>query len=300
MDLRLLANFCAVAEQENLTRAARRVRLSQPALSVQMRTLEKTVGVPLLRKAGRNIELTDAGRVFAKEAQAILQRAERAAEEARRVGRAGRVTLRVGYVPTIEYTVLPHLMPLLPTVLPGVRPSFRIMRTAEMADALRAGETDVCFLRLPADLRGLKHKQISTEGYVVMLPSRHALASRKEIEVSTLSGIPYIFFERSVQPSLYDTVLNLFHDNDAELNVACEADNILSVSNLVASGGGISVHREYVAQMRWPGIRYRPLLPTPPRSKIAIAYQEARASDATLKFVHAVLDVVAATKPSAS
>jgi LysR family hca operon transcriptional activator len=114
-------------------------------------------------------------------------------EQTRQVAGNANMLLTIGHVPTAEFQIFPKIAPLLRRKLPQVRPSFRIMRTAQLADAVRSGEVDVSFLRLPADLRGLKYTTVSDEGYAHMLPHKHRLARKKNVKIKSLSGEPHIF-----------------------------------------------------------------------------------------------------------
>src|SRR3989442_10024051 len=121
MDLRHLLYFIGVAEQENVSRAALKLHVSQPALSRQIRDLEGELGFPLFERSAKSVRLTDAGRAFLDEARAVLQRADDAVKAARTIALGGRGELHVGYAPSLTARILPATLRAFQAGLPGVR-----------------------------------------------------------------------------------------------------------------------------------------------------------------------------------
>src|ERR1700748_3072488 len=110
MELRHLRYFVAVAEEENVTRAAARLHVSQPALSRQIHDLEDEMKLPLLERSAKSVRLTEAGRVFLQEARAVLQRADEAVKKARSVAGGMQGEIRVGYAPSLTVEILPRAL----------------------------------------------------------------------------------------------------------------------------------------------------------------------------------------------
>src|SRR5579871_5584462 len=152
MELRHLRYFVAVAEELNFTRAAARLGTAQPSLSQQIIQLEKHVGTSLLARTKRKVRLTPAGRVFFREAQDILARAERARTLAADAGRGRARELSIGMMPAAETTILPKLMPLLARKLPTIRIALHSLGSySDHLTQLRSHAIDLAFLWGPLD-----------------------------------------------------------------------------------------------------------------------------------------------------
>src|SRR6059058_3584351 len=154
MELRHLRYFIGVAEEENVSRAALKLHVSQPALSRQIRDLEDELGFLLLERSAKSVRLTEAGRAFLTEARAVLQRAEDAVKAARTIATGGG-ELHVGYAPSLTARILPPALRAFQAELPNVRVKLHDFSTEEMLAGLREGKLQVAFVvRLtPALLR---------------------------------------------------------------------------------------------------------------------------------------------------
>src|SRR6266850_6633112 len=137
MELRHLRYFIGVAETENVSRAALKLHVSQPALSRQIRDLEDELGFLLLERTGRSVRLTESGRTFLIEARAVLQRAEDAVKAARAVAIGGRAELHIGYAPSLTARILPPALRAFQAELPNVRVKLHDLSTEEMPAGLR-------------------------------------------------------------------------------------------------------------------------------------------------------------------
>src|SRR5580765_6903149 len=121
MELRHLRYFIEVAEEENVSRAALKLHVSQPALSRQVRDLEEELGFPLLERSAKSVRLTEAGRMFLSEARAVLQRADEAVKAARTIAGGGSGELHVGYAPSLTARILPATLRAFQAEAPTVR-----------------------------------------------------------------------------------------------------------------------------------------------------------------------------------
>ena len=162
MELRHLRYFVVVAETENVSRAALKLHVSQPALSRQVRDLEEELGFPLLERRAKSVHLTAAGRVFLNEAQAVLQRAAEAVNAARAVATGKQGKLHVGYAPSLTVEILPQALRKFQEQMPGVRVMLHDLSTQEMLDALRHDCLDLALLVRPPKpaLRGLRFEEL--------------------------------------------------------------------------------------------------------------------------------------------
>src|SRR5262249_54528104 len=162
MELRHLRYFIGVAEEENVSRAALKLHVSQPALSRQVRDLEDELGFPLLERSAKSVRLTEAGRAFLVEARAVLQRAEEAVKAARAIATGGSGELHVGYAPTLTARILPATLRAFQTQLPNVRVRLHDLSTEEMLAGLRESTLQIAFIvqLSPAMLRGLHFEEL--------------------------------------------------------------------------------------------------------------------------------------------
>ncbi len=224
MELRHLRYFIAVAELENVSRAALKLHVSQPALSRQVRDLEDELGVALLERRAKSVRLTDAGRVFLTEARAVLQRAEAAVKAARQAVTGGE--LHVGYAPSVTARILP---PALRAFRAG-RVKLHDLSTEEMLAGLREGKLDVALMvrPTPAMLRGLRFEPLARDEYRVAVAPNHSLAKKKSVTMPEISREPLIGFSRREYPEYHAGLAGMF----SKLRIAEEHD---SVTGLIAA-----------------------------------------------------------------
>ena len=192
MELRHLRYFLAVAEEENITRAALRLHLSQPPLSRQIRDLEEELGVALLHRDAKSVRLTEAGRMFADEARAVLQRAEEAVRAVRLLGSGGRKQLHIGYAPSLTVEILPAALRAFEQGSPGTRVALHDLSTAEMIQGLRDGSLDIALLVRPGrgGLGGLRWRELRRYPVCVAAPAGHPFTS------GPAPGLRQVFAER--------------------------------------------------------------------------------------------------------
>jgi len=189
MELRHLRYFVAVAEAGSLTVAAeKKLHTAQPSLSRQIRDLENEVGVQLMTRNARGIELTAAGRAFLDRARLALIQVDSAGEAARRAAKPSKPTFAIGFLTGHEIEWLPEAMRILRDELPNIDVTVSSQYYRDLADALMRGKLDVAFLRREAKTAGLIYRVVTREPLVVILPSDHRLASREIIDPKEIAG----------------------------------------------------------------------------------------------------------------
>jgi LysR family hca operon transcriptional activator len=301
VELRHLRYFVAVAEELNFTRAAARLYTSQPSLSQQIRQLEAAVGVPLLDRSRHHVALTNAGRIFLREAKDILGRLEHAGRLAKQAadGRAG--DLSVGTFPAADVRILPALRPLVATRLPHLRLILHSKYALEPVTGLRTGALDVAFLRGPLDEDGLEAIELLREQIVVMLPAHHAVARRKRIPVALLHDLPCITMNRALAPALHDAIASLYRQARIRMHAVSSADNVLGHLQLVQEGLGFALLPDSMGSLLPPGVVVKPLDCTPvPSVSIVIAWKAGNASPLVRAFVDLVRQSVEVRLPSST
>lgn len=273
MELRHLRYFVAVAEELHFRRAAERLHMSQPPLSLQIRALEKELGVSLLHRDRRGVALTDAGSAFLPEARAVLRSAEHAALTAQRVASGEQGALSVGFVGSTMYGRVPQLLRRFREERPDVQIRLRELRPAEQMEALRARDIDIGFLRPPMHADDVTVHMLFEESMVVALPSEHRLAARRRIAVRDLSDESIITLAPGDAPGVAAAIETLLADAGVAPHVVQEATELPTAIGLVAAGFGVSFVPESLTALQRPGVVYRPLTGRARKARFAIAHR---------------------------
>jgi DNA-binding transcriptional LysR family regulator len=275
MELRHLRYFIAVAEEGHITRAAERLGMQQPPLSQQIRALEQELGVQLLRRKPRGVELTDAGRAMLDDARAILAHIDHAFATTRRTARGEQGRIAVGFTSSAPF----H--PFVPRVIRAFRESYPLVSltldesgTTELIDDLVHERVDAAFIRTPvADPVGLTINPLLDEAMLVALPSTHNLASiETALPLAALAAETFIVYSRRNGPGLYDAIFAACHAAGFSPLIGQEAPRIVSTLNLVAAGLGIAIVPASLQRMQMDGVVYRRLEGTAqPRAPLLLA-----------------------------
>jgi DNA-binding transcriptional LysR family regulator len=243
MELRHLRYFCAVADEQSFTLAARRLHVSQSGVSGQVRDLENELGVSLLRRNQRSVSLTPEGAVFLREARDILERADRAMETVVRASQGHYGKLTIGLCGPATAPFLPRLIREFRRQEPGVRLSLKDLDPAQQPEALVNREIDVGFTRgLPTALRGvLRSEVLFREALVAALPRGHVRANAESISLSELAEDNFVLYARENAPELFDSVVGLCKRARFSPRIVDSPRVWQSVLTMIEAGEGISV-----------------------------------------------------------
>ncbi|MCX5466619.1 LysR substrate-binding domain-containing protein [Acinetobacter nematophilus] len=246
MELRHLRYFVAVAEELNFTKAAQRMFTVQPSLSQQIKDLEHEVGVQLLIRSNRKVELTEEGRAFLKQALLSLEHAERAIYEARQVANMHKDQLKIGFVPVAEMKVFPYIMPNIRAHFPKLKIDFQSLTDHEQFIALKKGEIDIAFTRYTEDCEEFEHVQIFQEPLALIIPKSSSLADQRHISIKAFDQQDFVISDEAASPQLYKIIQAFFRQSKLAINVVQKSTNILLNVNLVGMGVGWSLVPAYV------------------------------------------------------
>jgi DNA-binding transcriptional LysR family regulator len=227
LELRHLRYFIAVAEELNFSRAARRLRMAQPPLSVAIRQLEREVGARLFVRTSREVKLTEAGEAFLVGARRTLAEAEAAVAAAGRAAAGETGMLRLGYSWSARFEILPALGQAFAEKSPDVTVVAEELWNARMPDALRSGSIDVAIAIRPEIVGELSYAPVRRERIVVLLPVGHAFAAEGSIELAVLSDEEFTIFPRDLAPRLYDFEVGICHTAGFEPRHADESFHTL-------------------------------------------------------------------------
>ena len=256
MDLRRLRYFVAVAEELHFGRAAQRLNISQPPLSVQIRTLEREIGAPLLIRTQRRVELTEAGRVLLEEARRLLGQAEAAVIHVRRAaeGTVGRLT--VGFVSTVDYSILPPLVRRFRQKYPGITLKLLELTGDRQQALLQSGELDLGLSILPSPASDLTMRPVFREPLIAAVPASHPLAARRRAALRSLAAEPFIQFPRELAPGLYDLAIAACQKAGFTPNLSQEAIQMQTILGLVAAGLGVAVVPRCMSKLQRADVHY--------------------------------------------
>jgi DNA-binding transcriptional LysR family regulator len=276
MDLRHLRNFIGVAEEQNVTRAAARLHLTQPALSRQIRALEDELGLALFAHGARSVRLTEAGRVFLTEARGILLRAEEAIRAAKAVASGERGELQVGYAPSLTVELLPHTLRCFQEANPGVRVQLHDLSTQEMLRGLRENKLHAALLiQLSAKVMAdLAFEKLHHYAVCVALSPAHPLARARKIGLPQLARERLIAFTLADYPEYHAWLADLFASQDQPPPIAEEHDSATSLIASIEAGRGIALVQEAFTCFAGPRVKIRPLVPAPPPLVIGLAFRQ--------------------------
>ena len=262
MELRHLRYFRAVGEELHFGRAAERLHIAQPPLSQQIRQLEHELGVTLLARTTRSVELTPAGRTYLQRTVAILDAVDAAGDEARRIDAGVQGHLAIGCVGSATYSLLPQLVRALGESLPDVEVSVRgEMLAPEQIEALRTGAIDLALLRPPVDQDGIVSRTVRRDRLLVALPADHRLAGRTKLTVPDLRNEDFIVHAGHGRSVMNNLVATLCADAGFSPRVRQEASETSTLITLVAAGLGLAIVPAPTAALDIAGVRYLPLGP---------------------------------------
>jgi DNA-binding transcriptional LysR family regulator len=260
VELRHLRYFVAVAEERHFGRAATRLHMAQPPLSQQIRRLEAELGVRLLRRTTRRVELTPAGATYLGRAREVLAAVDSATVEAQRVDAGLEGRLVVGCVGSATYSLLPSLARMLRDQLPAVDFSFRgEMLVPDQVGALLRGDIDLALLRPPVDAHGVVLTTLRRERLIVALPDGHRLAERKRLRVTDLRDEDFIVHPGRGRSVMSGRVSALCREAGFEPRIRQEVGETSTLVTFVAAGLGVAVVPEPVGALGVAGATYRPL-----------------------------------------
>jgi DNA-binding transcriptional LysR family regulator len=260
MELRHLRYFQAVAEERHFGRAAERLHMAQPPLSQQIRQLEAELGVTLLDRNTRKVELTPAGAAYLERVRVILAEVDEAATRAQRVAAGLEGRLVVGCVGSATYSLLPTFARAVREALPGIDLAFRgEMLAPDQVAALGAGRIDLALLRPPVDDPALQVSLLRRDRLIVALPQGHRLAARARLRVRDLRDEDLIVHASHGRSVMYGTVEELCREAGFVPRVRHEVAETSTLVTLVAAGLGAAVVPEPVSSLGIPGVTYRPL-----------------------------------------
>jgi len=265
MELRHLRYFVAVAEEENVSRAALKLHVSQPALSRQIRDLEEELGFSLLERRAKSVCLTDAGRLFLSGSRAVLQRAEEAVKAARALAMGRKSELHIGFAPTLTVRLLPPALRAFQAAMPGVLFKLHDMSTGEMLAGLREGKLHLAFTVCPARsaLRGLRFEELMRDALRLAVAPGHAFAGGKSVPLAEAVREPFVAYSRKEYSDYHELLGSVFAPTKRKPFIVEEHDGVSSLTSAIEAGGGVAVTPQSLSCIAGARLKLLPLTPEP-------------------------------------
>jgi DNA-binding transcriptional LysR family regulator len=290
VELRLWRQFLAVADELHFGRAAQRLNMTQPPLTQAIAQLESLLGAKLFDRSKRSVQLTAAGAALVPGTRDLLARASAlpALARASADGQAGH--LRLAFVSTVGFALLPQWVRAFREQLPGIVLELIEATGDVQLPLLERGEIDAgIVLHSPGFAPvGLKRLLIASEPLVLALPDQHLFASKASLTLSAVLAEPLVMFPRRIVPSLHDAIFSLYHAAGRLPQVAQEAIQMQTIVNLVSAGLGVAWVPDSVQQFQRPGVVYRTVkggrARTIPVCETSLIWSEGAANPALARF----------------
>ncbi len=256
MELRHLRSFIAVAEELHFSRAAQRLHIEQPALSQQIRQLERELGTSLFDRTTRRVELTVPGTVLLDRARRVIAAADRSVADTRRAARGQLGWLTIGFVDSVAYSLLPPILRELKRRAPDLALDLRELSTEAQLAGLR-DDIDAGIVRDVDSLDGLVITPLFAEPLVVAVPSSHELAARTVLTLTELADQPFISFPRDHVPIIHDRVVEICRTvGRFRPRIVHHALQYPTILGLVAADYGVALVPTSLQTFRHPHVRF--------------------------------------------
>lgn len=285
MELRHLRYFIAVAEEGSLTVAAeRRLHTAQPSLSRQMRDLEHAVGVPLMARSTRGVELTEAGKVFLDHARLALAQVEAGREAARRAARPLKPGFTVGFLSGQEVSWLAEASRVLGSTLQKIEMTVSSEHSPDLAEGLSTGRLDAAFMRAEPNRPDLEYVAVAREPFVVIMPSDHRLTTFDKVDVRELAGEVFIGGSDIAGP-MRRAIEDYLAANNLDLEPAHRVHNLTMAMSLIASTRGVALLPAYAENFLPWSVTSRSLIGDAPTIDLVVGYKRTNPSPTLALFL---------------
>lgn len=259
MKLQTLKYFCVLAEELHFRRAAERLAISQPPLSLAIRLLEEDLGTPLFVRNSKMVELTSAGAAFLFDAREILDRVARSQDRVRAIGSGAQGRLDIGITGSLLYREVTAILQHFRRAAPDVAVVLHELSTAEHLDKLGRRQLDAAFVQGASAPSPLQAMALADDQYVICLPEAHPLASARSVRLAQLAGESFIMFSRQSAPANHDNLIAIFSRAGIHPKIVHSARVWLTIVSMVGEGLGVALAPRSLAKSGMTGVRFVPL-----------------------------------------
>jgi DNA-binding transcriptional LysR family regulator len=289
MELRHLRYFVAVAEDQNVTRAAARLHVSQPPLSRQIRQLEDELGVALFEHSPRALRLTEAGKVFLQEARAILQRAEEGIQVVKAVASGTQGELHVGFAPSLAVEILPRALRRFQELAPGIKVNLHDLSTGELIAGLEQQRLHFALMIEPdARLkRDLLFHEVRRYSVCLAVSPAHRLAAGRSVRLPQIAQERLIGYARKDYPEYHAWIQKLFPPT-LRPDIAEEHESATSLIAAVEAGRGVALVPQSFACFAGERLKLKPLSPAPSPFIVGLVWRKGTLTLPCQQFIQAL------------
>lgn len=267
-ELRDLECFLAVVEHKTFHGAAKALNIAQPPLSRRIARLERDVGAELFSRRSRQVQLTEVGVLFVREARAVLEQARWAQRVARDSGEGRVGHVRLGYVGSSGYSIVPRALRSFRDACPRATVSVEAILGHRQLEALQTGSVDVALYRGTVDA-GFRVHRLRTDRFVVALPEAHRFAARRRVALADLAAERFVALSARRAGGSPDLVRVMCARAGFVPDVVQEADTLSLLVGCVAVGIGVAIVGENVRAVPLHGVAYRELTPAAPKVELS-------------------------------
>lgn len=288
MDLRRIRHFNVLAETLNFSRAAERLHIAQPALSVSIQKLETELGTKLFERTPTGVVLTTSGQAALLEARRLLYHGEQFLRTARDAAEGTGGKLRIGFVGSAIYRLIPTLIPSFRSQYLGVELVLREGTSLRILEMLNEEALDVGIVRTPLlQSHAATLHTLQRDRFVVALPRAHPLAAQQSLRLADLAGEAFIMYSATDATGLQVAAMTACEAAGFLPKIAQEATQVPTVVALVESGLGIALVPQIMRGHREPQVVYRSLQMAgdAPETTLALAYLGGSESPAAQRFI---------------
>lgn len=268
LELRLLRYFVVLAEELHFGRAALRLSISQPPLSVAIKQLEELMGAQLFERNSKEVRLTAAGAHLQQRANQVLALASQATQETRDVALGVRGHLRVGFVGSSLYRGLPQALSAFQLAHPLVRVDMLELNSADQLQELVQARLDLGLVHSVTPPDGVRSARLMNEPFLACLPEHHPLADQADIDLAELSAERLILFSSQVSPLYHQRIYQMCQTHGFAPEIRHEVRHWLSVLSLVSVGQGVAIVPAALKHVGMPRLIFRPLRGEQPSSEL--------------------------------
>ena len=293
MELRHLRYFVVLAQELHYGRAAQRLCIAQPALSQQIKKLEKELGVQLFERSSRRVRLTPEGSQLLEYARRTLRDADALTHLAEKVSRGQAGLLRLGAVSAATFTFLPLVLRNFVKSSDGVDVSLHVMDTPQQVEAMLEDRLDVGLVRPWVHNDLISVEELYHERMLLAVSSDHRLAKRKQVWMREFAQDPFVTYPRERGAGYYDLVVDICRSAGFYPNIRQELDEVYTISAMVAAGLGVAILPEVAAVLQIPGVTYLPLRDATAHAGLCLAWPAQRVSPLSSRFIRIAKRVAA-------
>ncbi len=288
LDSRRLRYFVTVAEEANFSKAARKLNMAQPPLSMQIRALENELGTPLIDRSCRPLRLTAAGESLLADARKIFAALDAARARATRASLGESGTLNVGYIPPLANEKLASILQAFRQRCPAVDLNVAEMHSHAQAEALLEGRIDVGFLRPVFRDKVIAFETAFIDTMVLAVPSDHAICSYKQLQWNDLKTIPLILVSPLTAGGLYDDFLKMSHRSPASSGEYKTPNDVHTALWLVSAGFGVTPTTSSMRHIQRANLTFLDLPSGLEEVRIVVAHNSTNRNPIISKFLEVV------------